>query len=224
MDILNTVLEDIRSFLEQNKEFFFNERDFQMHLATALKNVGKYDDVDVEYAIPSNELISYPWNESDFRVDIVVRKGSEYLPIELKYKTRSLKCQKAIDRFGENIDCEELVKNQGARDLGMYGFWKDVFRIEQLKMRFPKTIKNGIAILLTNDEGYKCKNLRDNVIYKNFSMSEGEHEVSKCWSSQESKVAQNTNYPNFELNKKYALVWHKEEYNGETFYYTIASI
>lgn len=63
-----------------------------------------------------------------------MRKGNEYCPIELKYKTKLLKHSKKIDRFGENIDCEKLVKNQGARDLGMYGFWKDMSRIERFEV------------------------------------------------------------------------------------------
>ena len=50
MDTLATIVKnDISSFLEGNKELLFNERDFQMHLATYLRNTKKYDDVDTYF-------------------------------------------------------------------------------------------------------------------------------------------------------------------------------
>ena len=40
--------EDITAFIERQQELMVNERDFQMQLAVALRNSGKYDDVEVE--------------------------------------------------------------------------------------------------------------------------------------------------------------------------------
>lgn len=54
--ILATVKDDVIAFIESNSELFFNERDFQMHLAVYLRGLNKYDDVDVEYYIPHSEL------------------------------------------------------------------------------------------------------------------------------------------------------------------------
>ena len=94
-----------------------------MHLAVFLRETRKYDDVDVEYYVPYKALNNYIW-ESELRLDILVRKGNEYLPVELKYKTKRV--TKGILRFEEKITNIEVLKNQGAQDLGMYDFWKDV--------------------------------------------------------------------------------------------------
>ena len=41
--ILATVKDDVIAFIESNSELFFNERDFQMHLAVYLRGLNKYD-------------------------------------------------------------------------------------------------------------------------------------------------------------------------------------
>ena len=77
--LIEVVKQDVLNFLNSNKELLFNERDFQMHLATYLRNTSKYDDVDLEYYVPHQTLSNYIW-ESELRLDILVRKGSENLP------------------------------------------------------------------------------------------------------------------------------------------------
>lgn len=48
MNFVKEVSQDIADFLNNNDELLFNERDFQMHLATYLrKTTDKYDDVDL---------------------------------------------------------------------------------------------------------------------------------------------------------------------------------
>ena len=81
--------QDVLDFLRINQELLFNERDFQMHLATHLRQTKHYDDVDVEYYVPKKELDNYIW-DSELRLDIVVKKGGEYCPVELKYKTKKV--------------------------------------------------------------------------------------------------------------------------------------
>ncbi|MGN0235199.1 MAG: hypothetical protein ACI4BD_02640, partial [Paludibacteraceae bacterium] len=85
--LVNITKRDIIAFMQNNQELLFNERDFQMHLAVWLRESKHYDDVDVEYYIPYEKLDNYIW-KNELRLDIVVRKGKEYLPIELKYKTK----------------------------------------------------------------------------------------------------------------------------------------
>ena len=128
------VLEDIQQYLDRKDgELLFNERDLQMHLAVYLLGTGHYDDVDVEYYVPFKELDNYLW-KNELKLDILVRKESEYLPIELKYKTK--KQSKQLQRFGEQLnDAVDVLKNQGAQDLGMYDFWKDIRRLELVRNR-----------------------------------------------------------------------------------------
>ena len=88
--LLSLVKDDILKFFNQNNELFFNERDLQMHLALWLKeSKNNYDDVDIEYYVPQNELKEYIW-DNELRIDIVVKKEEEFLPIEIKYKTKKV--------------------------------------------------------------------------------------------------------------------------------------
>ena len=146
--LIDIVRADVMAFLESNNELLFNERDFQMHFATWLRNsANAYDDVDVEYYVPKTELDNYIW-DSELRLDIVVKKGGEYCPVELKYKTK--KVERQISRFDEAMhDKVVVMKNQGAQDLGMYDFWKDVRRVELVRNRFER-VKGGLAVFVTN--------------------------------------------------------------------------
>ena len=47
---------DIERFLNTNTELMFNERDLQVRVATWLRDSGHYDKVDMEYAVPKEEL------------------------------------------------------------------------------------------------------------------------------------------------------------------------
>lgn len=220
MGLINQVYADVKQFLEKNEELLFNERDFQMHLATFLRMTGHYNDVDVEYYVPVNELDRYKeiW-DTELRMDVLVRKDKEYLPIELKYKTKSVR--KRILRFGEQIaEKVEVMKNQGAQDLGMYDFWKDVRRIEIVRKRF-KAIKNGLAVFVTNDPAY-LKAGRETSNHFKFSMTEGVHGRVKHWLDKESTCCKT--HPNFEVENDYSLQWTHKTVEGIELHYILLTI
>lgn len=218
MALLDLAHTDVKNFLETNKELFFNERDFQMHLATHLRQTGHYDDVDVEYYVPLSELKDYIW-KNELRMDILVCKGKEFLPIELKYKTRTVK--KRLPRFGEQISEDiAVMKNQGAQDLGKYDFWKDVRRIEIVRNRF-NAIKNGLAVFLTNDFSYIQRG-RETSNHINFSMDEGPHGKQKHWLNKDSVCCRDN--PNFELEKTYNIHWDSRVIDDINIYYTLLTI
>lgn len=214
---------DICDFLTSCSELLFNERDLQMHLALWLRQSDSaYDDVDLEYFVPYQELDKGPngylW-ENELRLDIVVRKGREFLPVELKYKTRRITC--ATERFGEKLGGNiEVVKNQGAQDLGMYNFWKDVRRLELVRRRFHTSVKNGLSVFVTNDPKYLRKSPQSN--HEAFGMSEGVHETRKCWGNRHSACAAKN--PNFEVEQPYAIHWHRHNIVGNIFYFCIVQI
>lgn len=218
--LVETARADVIAFLEGNKELLFNERDIQMHLATWLRNsANHYDDVDVEYYVPWQELENYVW-KSELRLDIVVKKDGEYCPIELKYKTK--KVERQISRFDELLDEKVIVmKNQGAQDLGMYDFWKDVRRIELVRNRFER-VKGGLAVFVTND-----------VFYTKVSKSSSNHYLfgmagdvtrlkQKHWLNPKSTCAET--HKNFDVEQAYDIVWHSREIDNKYFYYCIANI
>ena len=193
-ELIKMVRLDVCKFLQNNEELLFNERDFQMHLATWLrKSDNAYDDVDVEYYVPNKELDNYIW-ESELRLDIVVKKDDEYCPVELKYKTK--KVERKITRFDEMLSDDVVVmKNQGAQDLGMYDFWKDVRRVELVRNRFAR-VKGGLAVFLTNDEAY-TKAGRPTSNNNMLTMENGLHPRQKHWLKPETTCART--HPDFEV-------------------------
>lgn len=218
--LIDIVRADVFAFLESNEELLFNERDFQMHLATWLRNsANRYDDVDVEYYVPRQELDNYVW-DSELRLDIVVKRDGEYCPVELKYKTR--KVERKISRFDEALsDNVVVMKNQGAQDLGMYDFWKDVRRVELVRNRFER-VKGGLAVFVTND-GFYTKGSKESSNNYLFNMSAGKaHSKQKRWANPESTCAKT--HPNFEVEREYSIEWHTREIDKVGFYYSVVVI
>lgn len=94
--LVATLAEDLQALLRTNKELIFNERDLQVRVATWLRDSRHYDEVDMEYAVPKEELSvrgvkigsnSFPW-DNDLSIDVVVEKDGAFAAIELKYATR----------------------------------------------------------------------------------------------------------------------------------------
>ena len=219
--LIDIVQQDIFAFLESNEELLFNERDFQMHLATWLrKSANDYDDVDVEYYVPKSKLLNYVWN-SELRLDIVVKKDGEYCPVELKYKTK--KVERQISRFDEILDDKVVVmKNQGAQDLGMYDFWKDVRRIELVRNRFAK-VKGGLAVFVTNDALYTKASRPESNNYL-LNMNEGKHSVIKHWQNENSACAKMKSYKSFEVEKEYSINWHHRNVDNIPFHFCVVNV
>ncbi len=219
ISLIDIVRADVFAFLESNEELLFNERDFQMHLATWLRgSANRYDDVDVEYYVPKSELENYIW-DSELRLDVVVKKDGEFCPVELKYKTK--KVERKISRFDENLNDKVVVmKNQGAQDLGMYDFWKDVRRVELVRNRFER-VKGGLAVFVTNDPLYTkaSKQTSNNHL---FGMAEGAHGTARHWANPESTCAKT--HPNFEVEKQYSIEWHNKIVDGVKINYCIVTI
>ncbi len=218
-NLLSVVKEDILNFFNQNSEIFFNERDLQMHLSLWLKqSKSNYDDIDIEYYVPQNELDEYKW-DNELRIDIVVKKEEEFLPIEIKYKTKKVELK--INRFGEKLNQNvTVIKNQSAQDLGKYGFWKDIKRLELICKRF-KNVKNGVAVFLTNDQSYTKESSPSSNCY-NFNMNEGLHSTNKQWLNKETQCAKEN--IGFELDKEYHIYWNCYKIKNIKFYYCITEI
>lgn len=192
---------------------YHNELELQMLLCQHL--IKKFN-VQLECYVPTNgdtftAKADYPWRTKDGKlqemyVDIVVNDGKEWVPIEVKYKTRGLVEDGLL--FGQPTKNLSILKNQGAQDLGMYGFWKDVHRVEMLCKTYP-TVKNGIAIFVTNDPYYvespKGKEA-DKVNYYAFRMTEGRTASGHmAWKNRNSKIA--ASYPDFKLDGQYTIHW-----------------
>ena len=219
-------------FYKKSSLFFdniFNEKDLQFQLATYLKSRALDSTIYLEYFIPSKYLFktekeknadNYPW-DSNLYIDIVVEKEGSYIPIELKFKTISPKSNICIERFGEKMEASDLIKNHGAQDLGLYGFWKDVKRLEVLKEKFYNSIICCFAIFITNDGYYLNEHNPNNNCYL-FSMSNGVKSVNKEWKIKSSVCCKNN--PDFKVLKKYEIQWNSLKLCDSDLYYTILKI
>lgn len=222
MPLIDIVRTDVEKFLASNTELLFNERDFQMRLSLSFLASKHYDDVDLEYHLPVGQNPSFDneydrWETEKPSIDIVVRKGEEYIPIELKYKLKAVSGR--ISRFGEKSPKEvAIVTNQAAQNLGRYAFWKDVKRIELVKKHY-RSVDAGLAVFLTNDESYLKSRVGTN--YYAFSMNEG-RQVSGVLDWKE----RNDNYPAIPLEGTYEVRWGKTSLHElmQTAYYTIVTI
>jgi len=227
-----TVVSIIEEYFKNLDEelIFSNELHLQMHLAQHL--VGQGYRLLYEYHIPSEKLknvdkkdkdgkfVNYPWRTNgkpqEMYLDLVVtdKYESEYVPIEIKYKTRRLTTNKIFNKKTEEEI--ELLRNQGAHNIGMYNFWKDVHRLEMVRDTYCDFgVKSGIAIFVTNDPHYfkPEEKEKDDVIRFLFRMTEG-RKTSKGvleWKERGKGYDIGDNviktYPKFELEGCYKIEW-----------------
>ena len=137
-------------------------------------------------------------------IDLVVSDGEqkEYVPIEIKYKTRKLNQTAVI--FNKTQNGVAVLREQGAQDLGRYGFWKDVYRLE-LVCNTYSTVKNGISLFVTNDPAYIDNPNNTNVNYYSFHMKNGRQKVTGVldWQNRNATIAQK--HPGFKLAGTYDI-------------------
>lgn len=147
---------------------------------------------------------------------IVIDKSGNYIPIELKYKTKATL-----------IDDVSLL-NHGAQDLGRFDVLFDLYRIELLKYRNEEYIYstklinfvNGYAVLLTNDSAYySVSKNNNNSLYKDFCLTEEDRIIKNeilSWNKKGNKsCVDNTSRDiHLKFNQSYNFKWKKyKEYN-----------
>ena len=226
------VVASIEQFFDEqypeNQAYLNCELDLQMNLLSHLWNKWPYY---LELWVPTNSKKfkdnvkskeDFPWRtkEGDLQemcVDLVVRDGDEFLPIEIRYACKGYVGDFLL--FGRPEKQMTIRKKQGAQDREMYGFWKDVHFVEMLCKTYP-TVKNGIVIFVTNDPYYienpKGKNA-DKVNYYAFRMTEGR---TASGLMAYSKIAHA--YPTFKLDGQYTIHW--EPFGTRGFSYCMVTI
>ena len=128
----------------------------------------------------------------------------EFVPIEIKYKTRRLNTATTI--FNQLVSNVDILCDQGAQDLGRYGFWKDIYRLELVRNTFA-AVRNGIALFVTNDPAYINNTNDPHVNYYDFHMKDGRTNVSGPldWQNNNSKIA--NAHLGFTLAGTYDIQW-----------------
>ena len=157
-DLINTdiIIGIIQKLGNQGRKFK-SEAQFQFELAWALKKYLQEQDCENKPEVILEHYSMFRKTEDKikkFFTDIMILDGAgNYIPIELKYKTVSVKAADPFDDYGSH----------GATDLGRFDYLWDVKRIQLLKYKnepsfeFDKKLVNfcgGFAVLLTNDNHY----------------------------------------------------------------------
>lgn len=138
-NLKGNLLNKIKEVMKDSKRAIVCERQLQLDLAWALKNLyGDEAKIYLEYAVKDQVAGNHSY------YDIVIETNDEFIPIELKFKTKAVE------------GCE--YSNQSAQDLGRFDFWFDVERIQNFGIKSGKNFKKGYAILVTNDPLYWRRN------------------------------------------------------------------
>lgn len=214
---LLSVKSHIEEFLRKNTMLFYNERDLQVNLALFLKGKGYYDNVFLEYSLPTEKLYPNVKSSADVRIDIVVEKNGKYIPIELKYKTE--KVIGKLCRFGEEFLNTRILKKQSAQNIGKYSFWKDIERVERIKENF-KNVQSGFCVFITNDKSYTQTS---GGATAPFSMEAGiPHTGDLNW---DGDVELAKRLSTISLKNKHTIEkWDTTENEGITFHYCIVEV
>lgn len=224
--LIQSLKNDVNSFISGQRTLMFNEGDFQLQLAGYLRASKNYDDVYVEYFVPNAEVASHGYKpKGDLYLDIVVCKDGKYAVVELKYPTKEPKIDIPITRFGDlrtNTDIK-IFKTHSAHNNRSYDFWADVHRIEVVKAAYANVV-GGLAVMLTNDE-YYTRGPRPNAIFTDFSTADGRTGVhGKLVWSRDTSASEDR--PAITLNGTYTVKWNPNPLKiaGEDFHYTIITI
>ena len=203
-------IEDFFKNIGASQILLNNELHLQMLLAQHLQNKGYR--IFYEYLVPASSLNGIylrknkNGNLQEMYIDLVVSDNNqkEYVPIEIKYKTRKLNQTAVI--FNKTQNGVDVLRDQGAQDLGRYGFWKDIYRLELVRNNYA-AVRNGIALFVTNDPAYINNTNDPHVNYYDFHMKDGRTNVSGPldWQNNNSKIA--NAHLGFTLAGTYDIQW-----------------
>ena len=204
-------IELILSKLKKKRKMFVSESDFQLEMAWVIKEEYPESKVRLEYC---------PSFDFSMHIDILVIMNNKWIPIELKYKTK--RCNKIIDKEVYNL------KNHGAKDVNCYLYLKDVQRIETIRENVPDFMV-GYTVFITNELSYTKKPMKENCVYKDFSLENG---IVKNGTLDWSKEASDGTKKNCEipikLKDKYTIEWKDyskiDDSNTGTFMYLVNQI
>ena len=148
-------VEFILDELRKDRPIFHSEGDFQFSLANKIKEINPELNVRLEYPMKSGFL------------DIFLFSSEKAILFELKYKTTELVYQ---TQNNEMFNLKILRR----KDLGFYGFIKDIARLEEFKIDIQRKfeIVECYALILTNE---KCYWLQEEAkgAYKDFLTFDG---------------------------------------------------
>ena len=219
---------EIIKTLQKKRQIFCSEADFQLEMAWVIKEMYTDAKVRLEY-VPKFDDKTF---NDKMRIDIIVFINNEWIPIELKYKTKKSKKGALEDKITQEVF---NLKNQGAKDIGCYLYLKDIKRIESIKEQKIEIIKGqeknnfkeGYAVFLTNDKTYLESPQNNDCVYKDFSLEDGA--IKEGWLKWKKYPKKKGFEKPITLKGSYTMEWKEfsnvdEERSDGTFYYLVTKI
>ena len=208
-------MEKIIEKLQGKRQIFCSEADFQLEMAWVIKEMYRDAEVRLEYV---------PTFDDKMHIDILVFINNEWIPIELKYKTKNSKKEKMTDQITQEVF---NLKNQGAKDINCYLYLKDIMRIEDIKEAVKNNFKEGYAVFLTNDKTYLESPQNNDCVYKDFSLEDGA--IKEGWLKWKKYPKKKGFEKPITLKGSYTMEWKEfsnvnEERSDGTFYYLVTKI
>ena len=212
-------MEKIIEKLQGKRQIFCSEADFQLEMAWVIKEMYHDAEVRLEYV---------PTFDDKMHIDILVFINNEWIPIELKYKTKNSKKGALEDKKTQEVF---NLKNQGAKNIGCYLYLKDIMRIESIKQEVKNNFEEGYAVFLTNDKTYLESPQNNDCVYKEFSLQHGitKHGELK-WAEHAGDWTKKGGIEDpIILKGIYKMEWNEfskvdEERSDGTFYYLVTKI
>ena len=195
--------------LSSRRPIFHSEADFQHALAWYIRETHPHCDVRLEFN-------PFPDSGRNMALDIWLHISQATYAIELKYGTRLLERASQGEYFA--------LRNQSAQDIKRYDFLRDVERIEQVIGNHPRASR-GLAILLTNDQGYWNAPTRPNTVDADFRVHDGQRIGNRAlhWSDEASDGTKRNREAPIRISGSYGLRWRDYstfgDKSGETFRY-----
>jgi hypothetical protein len=201
----NQIIQVINEALESREDFFTREQEIQIYLADYLNRKNLFDKIYLEYHIPSNSIVNYPWKDSNnIYIDIVILSGNKYYPVEIKYKTKSQTV--SLTLFGTLSPV--VLGHHGAQNIGCYDFWKDIKRLELFEENF-ENVDQGIMLFVTNDPCYLQPPRNNEVGYAQFSIEQSREIESGTILDWNGALSISVNRPPITLKRDYSLKWNE---------------
>lgn len=197
---------DIRKALEslsKRRPIFHSEADFKFELAWEIKTI--YESVNVR--LEKNIEI---FKDKNRYIDIYLENSNSIIGIELKYKTKGLKC-----RYNDESYC---LSNQASSDHGDYDYLHDINRLEkfvQSKRTNPKSRVYGYAIMITNDRYFWNNKRKEQKIGFDFRINNGRiinKNTQLSWRDNASNGSKKRREELIQFTNSYELKW--KEYSN----------
>lgn len=188
---------NVMKALSDKRPIFHSEADFQFSLGWELKILNNDFEIIMERPFQFKDKSK---KHPKIELDLLIKDGSKKYGVELKYVTKELKTEINKEKFE--------LKDHMATNLRRYDFYKDISRLESLKIK--KEIDKGYVIFLTNVDSYQ--NSTTGMAEKfNFAheckISQGKYDWSD--KSLTEKSHRKHRKEEIELNQEYDCRWHE---------------